>query len=230
MAQASGAQISGGALTRIIEPMGIKPEEFRVALQRLRKDVWIESDRVGRVSRHVLTVSGRAQSAAVTPRKYVRGPTPVDRWHLIIAEDGSGTQMLGDVMLSVDYTPIGRNVALGSARSRIRLTVYWDWKYPHRRPPNGFRIVCVRKWCAPPVRRFRTPMNEPHNPAPRDGCQSRFKALRSAHCSYIDGGAWCCVNRTCLRPSTRPTGLARPAVTAYQAYGPKAFSPRHWSQ
>ncbi len=114
MAQDRGAQISGGALTRIIEPMGIKPEAIRVALHRLRKDGWIESDRIGRVSHHVLTEFGRTQSAAVTPRIYARGPAVDERWHLLIAEDGSGTQLLEEVMLSRDYTPIGRNVALGA--------------------------------------------------------------------------------------------------------------------
>lgn len=113
MAQEPGAQISGGALTRIIEPMGIKPEAIRVALHRLRKDGWIESDRIGRVSRHVLTEFGRTQSAAVTPRIYARGPVTVEHWHLLIAEDGAGTHVLEDLMLSRDYSPIGRTVALG---------------------------------------------------------------------------------------------------------------------
>ncbi|WP_299667105.1 PaaX family transcriptional regulator C-terminal domain-containing protein [uncultured Ruegeria sp.] len=114
MAQEPGAQISGGALTRIIEPMGIKPEAIRVALHRLRKDGWIESDRFGRVSRHVLTEYGRTQSAAVTPRIYARDQDPMKLWHLLIAEDGPGTPVLEDVMLSQDYTPIGRNVAMGA--------------------------------------------------------------------------------------------------------------------
>ncbi len=113
LAQEAGAQISGGALTRVIEPIGIKPEAIRVALHRLRKDGWIESDRIGRVSRHFLTEYGRTQSIAVTPRIYARDPIPVRQWHLLIAEDGSGTQLLEDVMLSHDYTPISRNVALG---------------------------------------------------------------------------------------------------------------------
>ena len=113
LAQEPGAQISGGALTRVIEPIGIKPEAIRVALHRLRKDGWIESDRIGRVSRHFLTEYGRTQSIAVTPRIYARTPAPNRQWHLLIAEDGSGTRVLEDVMLSRDYTPIGRNVALG---------------------------------------------------------------------------------------------------------------------
>lgn len=112
MAQEEGAQISGGALTTIIEPMGIKPEAIRVAVHRLRKDGWISSDRVGRVSRHVLTGFGRSQSAAVTPRIYARSPLQIDRWHLLVAEDGPGTRVLEDVMLSHDYTPIGRTAAL----------------------------------------------------------------------------------------------------------------------
>ncbi|SDW77136.1 transcriptional regulator, PaaX family [Ruegeria halocynthiae] len=112
MAQDPGAQISGSALTRIIEPMGIKPEAIRVALHRLRKDGWIDSNRIGRVSRHVLSEFGRTQSAAVTPRIYARGSTPAGRWHLLIAEDGK-TQVLEDVMLNHDYTPISRGAALG---------------------------------------------------------------------------------------------------------------------
>ncbi|GAB4533650.1 MAG: hypothetical protein Tsb0024_03100 [Ruegeria sp.] len=113
MAQERGAKISGGALGRIIEPMGIKPEAIRVALHRLRKDGWIESDRVGRVSMHFLTEYGRTQSARVTPRIYARDPAPDTPLHLLIAEDGTGTRLLEDILLSHDYTPIGRNAALG---------------------------------------------------------------------------------------------------------------------
>ncbi len=120
MAQEPGAQISGGALTQIIEPMGIKPEAIRVALHRLRKDGWIESDRIGRVSRHVLSEFGRTQSAAVTPRIYARDSAPVEHWHLLIAEDGTGTQLLDDVMLSDDYIPIGRNIAMRAGAAPLQ--------------------------------------------------------------------------------------------------------------
>jgi len=114
LAQDCGAHISGGALTRIVEPMGIKPEAMRVALHRLRKDGWIESDRVGRVSMHQLTEFGRSQSARVTPRIYAREPLNAQNWHLLIAQDGPGMRTLDDVLLSRDYTPIGRTAALGS--------------------------------------------------------------------------------------------------------------------
>lgn len=114
MAQERSAKISGGALGRIIEPMGIKPEAIRVALHRLRKDGWIESDRIGRVSMHFLTEYGRTQSARVTPRIYAREPAPDSPLYLLIAEDGTGTRLLEDILLSHDYTPIRRNAALGS--------------------------------------------------------------------------------------------------------------------
>lgn len=114
LAQQPGDRISGGALTRIIQPMGIKPEAMRVALHRLRKDGWIESTRSGRASAHFLTDFGRAQSAQVTPRIYNRSPEIPQDWHLLIAEDGPGLHALDDLLLAENYISIGRNVALGS--------------------------------------------------------------------------------------------------------------------
>lgn len=114
LAQDRGAQISGAALTRIIEPIGIKPEAIRVALHRLRKDGWIESTRTGRASVHYLTGFGRDQSAQVTPRIYARQPVTPDKWHLLIAEEGPGIHALDDLLLTRNYISAGRNVALGS--------------------------------------------------------------------------------------------------------------------
>ncbi|MEY8839974.1 PaaX family transcriptional regulator C-terminal domain-containing protein [Cribrihabitans sp. XS_ASV171] len=113
LAQKPGAEISGGALTRIIEPMGIKPEAIRVALHRLRKDGWIDSTRSGRVSKHHLTEFGRARSAEVTPRIYARTPRVAPHWHLLIAEDGPGIHTLDDLLLTASYTSLSRTAALG---------------------------------------------------------------------------------------------------------------------
>ncbi len=113
LAQAQGAQISGGALTRVIEPLGIKPEAIRVALHRLRKEGWINSHRIGRVSRHFLTDYGRQQSASVTPRIYAPYPKQPEDWHMLIAPDGTGAQVLDDMLLSLDYLPINRTAAIG---------------------------------------------------------------------------------------------------------------------
>jgi phenylacetic acid degradation operon negative regulatory protein len=114
MAQDPDDRISGGALTRIIGPMGIKPEAIRVALHRLRKDGWIESTRNGRTSVHLLTDFGRSQSVAVTPRIYSRTPDLPSSWHLLIAEEGTGQRLLDEVLLTRDYVSIGRHSALGS--------------------------------------------------------------------------------------------------------------------
>lgn len=113
LAQKEGAQISGGALTRIITPMGIKPEAIRVALHRLRKDGWIESARSGRASVHYLTEFGRNQSAAVTPRIYERTPPAPTDWHLLISEEGAGQDTLDDVLLLPNYVAVNRHTALG---------------------------------------------------------------------------------------------------------------------
>ncbi|MGD9863769.1 MAG: PaaX family transcriptional regulator C-terminal domain-containing protein [Pseudodonghicola sp.] len=114
LAQCSGDRLSGGALSRIIMPTGIKPEAIRVALHRLRKDGWIDSARSGRASEHFLTEFGRARSAEVSPRIYTRMPeTPTD-WHLLIAEDGSGQSALDEMLLAEEYFSIARNVALGA--------------------------------------------------------------------------------------------------------------------
>ncbi|MBY6140497.1 PaaX family transcriptional regulator [Leisingera daeponensis] len=113
LAQEKGAQISGSALTRIITPMGIKPEAIRVALHRLRKDGWIESSRAGRASVHYLTEYGRNQSAAVTPRIYERHAAAPSEWHLLIAEDGAGQATLDEVLLLPSYVAVNRTAALG---------------------------------------------------------------------------------------------------------------------
>ncbi|MEX0305593.1 MAG: PaaX family transcriptional regulator C-terminal domain-containing protein [Leisingera sp.] len=113
LAQEKGAQISGGALTRIITPMGIKPEAIRVALHRLRKDGWIESARAGRASVHYLTEYGRKQSAAVTPRIYERRAAPPGDWHLLIAEGSASQTSLEEVLLLPNYVAVNRTTALG---------------------------------------------------------------------------------------------------------------------
>jgi phenylacetic acid degradation operon negative regulatory protein len=121
LAQRPGDQISGTTLTRIITPMGIKPEAIRVALHRLRKDGWIESERSGRASVHYLTRFGRSQSAAVTPRIYARNPQVPDSWHILVAEEGNGQgsgqsngqSALEDALLLPQYISINRSTALG---------------------------------------------------------------------------------------------------------------------
>ncbi|TNF22119.1 MAG: PaaX family transcriptional regulator, partial [Rhodobacteraceae bacterium] len=55
LAQDPGARISGLLLRHMTERIGIKPEAMRVAIHRLRKDGWIDSQRHGRTSVYFLT-------------------------------------------------------------------------------------------------------------------------------------------------------------------------------
>jgi len=102
MAQDTQAGISSAALTRVITPLGIKPEAIRVALHRLRKDGWTDSERRGRGSVHFLTAHGRAQSALVTPRIYARTACTTKDWHLLIAGTPGGLEVLDAL---ADETP-----------------------------------------------------------------------------------------------------------------------------
>lgn len=70
LAQDDGSKISGTLLRQLTQDIGIKPEAMRVAIHRLRKEGWIDSERDGRNSVYFLTPWGRAQSAAASPRIY----------------------------------------------------------------------------------------------------------------------------------------------------------------
>jgi len=121
LAQRPGERISGSALTRIITPIGIKPEAVRVALHRLRKDGWLDSTRSGRASVHFLTEYGRSQSATVSPRIYARTAPEQQPWHLLIAEGGQGSAALEESLLLPQYFAINRSCALGFGPAPVRL-------------------------------------------------------------------------------------------------------------
>ncbi len=90
LAGTPGDQISGAALSRITEPMSIKPEAMRVALHRLRNDNWIESQKSGRSSLYTLTDFGLEQSTAARPRIYARSIEHAAEWQLCALAPGAG--------------------------------------------------------------------------------------------------------------------------------------------
>lgn len=93
LARQPGDRISGALMTRLTEPMGIKPEAMRVALHRLRNDGWITSERQGRTSRYGLTPHGLTESDAASPRIYAEtGPDRAEPWHLLLGEPGPAAQ------------------------------------------------------------------------------------------------------------------------------------------
>jgi phenylacetic acid degradation operon negative regulatory protein len=86
------ARISGSLMRHLCEQMGVKPEAMRVALHRLRKDGWIESERTGRTSVYFLTRWGRAQSMHASPRIYAAGQAAETGW-LVFSNPASPMQM-----------------------------------------------------------------------------------------------------------------------------------------
>ncbi|WP_068110850.1 PaaX family transcriptional regulator C-terminal domain-containing protein [Tropicimonas marinistellae] len=115
LAQAPDARISSGTLTRITEPIGVRPEAMRVALHRLRRDGWIESHRRGRESFHHLTEMGRSRSVAATPRIYGPGaPQDAPLHILIVDEDDASGRLLIDSLVGLGtHVPVGAQAALG---------------------------------------------------------------------------------------------------------------------
>lgn len=123
LARRPGDRISGSLLSRLTEPMGIKPEAVRVALHRLRNDGWITSERQGRTSRYSLTAHGLTESDAASPRIYAEthhveeaGP-----WHLLLGEPGPAAQRseADRVWRGRGYVPVapGAYLARGAAPS-----------------------------------------------------------------------------------------------------------------
>jgi phenylacetic acid degradation operon negative regulatory protein len=92
LAQEKGARISGLLLRHMSERIGIKPEAMRVAIHRLRKDGWIDSQRTGRTSAYFLTEWGRAQSALASPRIYASHPAADNAW-LVLTNPGQPQQI-----------------------------------------------------------------------------------------------------------------------------------------
>lgn len=69
--------ISARVLGTLIGPLGISAQAARVAIHRLRRDGWVETDRAGRTSRYRLSAGGWDRTEAVRPRIYARSrPAP----------------------------------------------------------------------------------------------------------------------------------------------------------
>lgn len=85
-----GAAIPASVLGQIVAPVGVRPEAMRVALHRLKKDGWIESERSGRSSLYRLSAQGRAQTVAASPRIYSPDPPAHEAW-LVLTDPSAPT-------------------------------------------------------------------------------------------------------------------------------------------
>ena len=88
LAQSERDHVSGTLLTRFGQLAGVKPEAMRVALHRLRCDGWIDSERNGRTSHYFLTLMGRAESTAASPRIYAAAEPFGKDWTILISRPG----------------------------------------------------------------------------------------------------------------------------------------------
>jgi len=85
LAQTEGTRLSSVAIGQITQAIGIKPEATRVALHRLRKEGWLDSERTGRTSNYFLTERGHTETIAASPRIYSAQEPTGTAW-LIIAQ------------------------------------------------------------------------------------------------------------------------------------------------
>lgn len=92
LAREPGDIISGAVLSQLTGLMGIKPEAMRVALHRLRKDGWIESEKQGRRSVHRLSRSAFEESRQASTRIYGPGTAHSDPWHVVITGNNAAAR------------------------------------------------------------------------------------------------------------------------------------------
>jgi phenylacetic acid degradation operon negative regulatory protein len=83
LAAEDGATVSGPALSALTARMAIRPEALRVALHRLRKDGWVQSQKFGRISLYALTAQGLRETQAVQARVYAASRPKVPSWFLV---------------------------------------------------------------------------------------------------------------------------------------------------
>ncbi|SHH86037.1 PaaX family transcriptional regulator C-terminal domain-containing protein [Marivita hallyeonensis] len=133
LALAPDARLSGACVNALTAAIGIKPEATRVALHRLRKEGWIESQRVGRQSRYGLTNLGRSETQAARPRVYATGSP--DTYPVVALDDPSTAMVAEDKGLGHTTVRIGPHcvVTLDTARADTDLVLTMT---PSDRVPN----------------------------------------------------------------------------------------------
>ena len=94
--------LSGKDIGAIMGHISIKPEASRVALHRLKRDGWIETERVGREVFYSLSEQGKRETEAVYFDVYSQSVKYPKGWQLIFTEDNT----------DVPYLRLARNLVL----------------------------------------------------------------------------------------------------------------------
>lgn len=108
-----GQSIDGPLLSAIMADMLVKPEAARVALHRLRNDVWIESVKSGRISQHSLSKKGRSETLSASPLIYADPERSDTAWQLILTPDSAAARHAD--LTGRGFVPLGPRVFVGSA-------------------------------------------------------------------------------------------------------------------
>lgn len=119
--------IGGPILTALVETMGLQAQAMRVALHRLKKDGWVDNDRIGRIGYYRLTDMARQSTDDVRDRVYGSAPQRLERCTLsVLAPDqtGAGLEIAPRVILTTEAGPKG---ALNTALTTDALP---DWAAP----------------------------------------------------------------------------------------------------
>lgn len=87
LAPHDGQGVEGPVLTALVERMGVQPQAMRVALHRLRKDAWIDSDKQGRVVTYRLSAMARTRTQEAQSMIYGGVTRSADLWINITAPD-----------------------------------------------------------------------------------------------------------------------------------------------
>lgn len=95
VAPAQGQWIESHDLGLIAAAFDVKPEAFRVALHRLKKDGWLVSEKRGRRSAYALSAVGEAETRAVYERIYRAPQQAPTRWHICLEEARAGAVGVG---------------------------------------------------------------------------------------------------------------------------------------
>ena len=86
--------LSGKDIGAIMGHIGIKPEATRVALHRLKRDGWIETERAGREVFYSLSERGKVETAAVYVDVYSESVKYPEGWQLIFTEENTDISSL----------------------------------------------------------------------------------------------------------------------------------------
>ena len=100
LSEAHGGFLTSRQLNGLFDAFDIQSGALRVALHRLRKEGWIESERIGRISRFKMTEQARQETDKARPVVYRAPSDHLESWVFVVSNSPlpSGAVKLNKVM------------------------------------------------------------------------------------------------------------------------------------